>query len=142
MKIKTHEGRGAYSVESSFDFLGVGGQHRVLVDEAVESSVTALPGPRRHPREAVLAVLSTCTVRDLGQIASYLRRPRRVVEKWATRLRRVGVVGYSTDWGWFLRSQPAEPAECSEGTSCGTCSGCEERYWRRIDVKRWRRRIS
>jgi transcriptional regulator with GAF, ATPase, and Fis domain len=61
---------------------------------------------RPHPRDAILAALSSTSCRQ-AEIAEALGRPARVIDKWMQRLRREGVVGYRRDVGWYLVA--AEP---------------------------------
>lgn len=62
-------------------------------EEAETIAAAQIPGPRKHPREVVLAILQTTTTPRLTG---------RAVEKWAQRLRREGVIGHDRRVGWHL----------------------------------------
>ncbi len=76
-----------------------------LRQEAVLLSIASLrcSCPRIHPRNAVLAALSSASC-QFADIVEALGRQPRVVDKWLQRLRREGFVGYRRDIGYYLRA--------------------------------------
>lgn len=66
---------------------------------AVDAAIAALPGPRRHPRAAVLFALydAARSLEGIHDVVDGAGRRR----KWLQRFRRDGVVGYRRRFGYF-----------------------------------------